>query len=88
MLLRGRWGSGMDVRALDGLRGLGYKIGDQVRSSVWQDPDGTMPWLTILSADMQGGDGDEQLTLVVTDHFRPLRSVSSSTVIEHREAWR
>lgn len=78
----------MDVRALEALRGLGFKIGDQVRSSVWQDPDGTMPWLTILNAEMQDGDGDGELVLTVTDHFRPLRSVSSSTVVEYREAWR
>lgn len=78
----------MDVHALEGLKGLGYRIGDQVRSTVWQDPDGTRPWLTILNADMQDGDGDEQLILIVTDHFRPPRSVSCSTVVEHREAWK
>ena len=78
----------MDVRTLDVLKGLGYRIGDQVRSSVWQDPDGTRPWLTILNAEIRDGDGDSQLILIVTDHFRPLRSVLSSTVVEHREAWR
>ena len=78
----------MDVRALEALKGLGFKIGDQVRSDVWQDPDGTKPWLTILNAEVQDGNGHGQLVLVVTDHFRPVRSVFSNTVVEHREAWR
>jgi hypothetical protein len=78
----------LDINTVEVLKRLGYRVGDQVRSSVWQDSDGMFPWLTILNAEMENVDGEEQLILIVTDHFRPIGLVSCNTVLEHREAWK